>query len=62
MCWWTGKHKRGKRVHNVRTDTDPMMVTFACPRCGRQTRYKVKPDPVNEGMPTDGSPSLREVA
>ena len=46
-CWMFG-HRRGKPVpHHA--------GTFACPRCSRQTRYKVQPP--NRGTPTDGSPA-----
>lgn len=36
VCWWKGKHLRGKLV-----DKDQTHKTFGCPRCGRRTIYPV---------------------
>ena len=48
ICMFKG-HKRGKRVadHDTKADFGRITTHFAyqCPRCGRETRYKVKPSP-----------------
>lgn len=37
MCWWNGKHLRGKPLSKDQTHK-----RFSCPRCGRSTIYPVK--------------------
>ena len=39
ICWWTKKHKRGKRIA---TEDNGATKVYACPRCKRETRYKAK--------------------
>ena len=39
ICWWKGKHLRGRRV---RVEENGGVKFFACPRCGRVTQYKAK--------------------
>lgn len=39
VCWFKGKHLRGKRV---RAEENGAVKFFACPRCGRETSYKGK--------------------
>jgi hypothetical protein len=42
-CWIVG-HRRGKRVRRVTPDDGASIwQVYACPRCGRETRYKIKP-------------------
>lgn len=44
ICFFRG-HKRGRPAEYFyagRSVTTPGFRTFACPRCGRETRYKVK--------------------
>jgi hypothetical protein len=52
ICWAIG-HRRGTLVRT----TDDLRY-YACRRCGRLTRYKVKPNGQSAGEPTDGSPSI----
>lgn len=40
ICWWTGKHRRGKFLR-VDHGSEQFNV-YACPRCSRETRYKVR--------------------
>ena len=69
-CWIFG-HRRGVFIREVGgvqlraggvnfvgEDGNPLpqQRIFSCPRCGRQTRYKVQPP--NRGTPTDGSPAM----
>lgn len=51
ICWLKG-HRRGK---SVRTEMNLVLGvrTFACPRCGHETRYKVKPNGISKGSPGD---------
>ncbi len=39
ICWWKGKHLRGKVVLH---DVIKGEKRCACPRCGRTLVYKVK--------------------
>lgn len=55
-----GGHRRGKLLGvgpEFTSDGDYInMRTIACPRCGRKTRYKLKPKPAHsQGEPSDGS-------
>lgn len=36
-CWWKGKHLRGRFVRS-----EDGFKVYACPRGGRETRYRVK--------------------
>lgn len=40
VCWWKGKHIRGKLLRQ-----DQAEKVFGCPRCGRERSYKVKNAP-----------------
>ena len=40
ICWWTGKHRRGKPIEGLEGTLDRRY--FECPRCGRITSYKTK--------------------
>lgn len=42
VCFFKG-HKRGKFVPQVGDFYNPNEKLFKCPRCGHETRYKVKP-------------------
>jgi len=65
-------HKRGKFLREEGGDTfviendepirTPRVRVFECPRCGRETRYKVKPKPQAQSEPTDGSAHYQELA
>jgi hypothetical protein len=48
ICWARG-HKRGK-LHRVEPHGEPAQINltkvFRCPRCKRETRYKMKGDTV----------------
>jgi len=44
VCLFKG-HKRGKFSRTVEVEPNIRVGIFACPRCGRETRYKVKPAP-----------------
>lgn len=56
ICWFFG-HKRGKPVDrrgDFASGPPGLMAerthqTYACPRCGRETRYKIKPKAAPEG-------------
>jgi len=37
LCWWKGKHLRGKRVECL---SNGSIKVFKCPRCKRRTEYK----------------------
>ena len=39
LCWWNGKHLRGKRVE---CQDNGQIKVFACPRCGRRTQYRAE--------------------
>lgn len=39
LCWWKGKHIRGKFV---RAEDNGTKKFFQCPRCRRETSYKAK--------------------
>lgn len=39
LCWWKGKHIRGRRV---RAEENGAVKYFQCPRCQRETSYKAK--------------------
>ena len=41
VCWWNGKHRRGKLTAQTMLDT-MRVTTYACPRCGRLKTYRVK--------------------
>lgn len=56
-CYFRG-HKRGKSW-GEEIDGSWLYRVFACPRCGRTTRYKHK-SLSGGGMPADGSPHFRE--
>jgi predicted RNA-binding Zn-ribbon protein involved in translation (DUF1610 family) len=52
VCFFKG-HKRGKRI-GFSFGHQPVSTNFRhfqCPRCGRETRYKVKSE--NHGAPGD---------
>jgi transcription elongation factor Elf1 len=51
VCLFKG-HKRGKR-QPINSPADVEVAIFACPRCGHQTRYKVKDQ--SKGTPGDES-------
>jgi predicted RNA-binding Zn-ribbon protein involved in translation (DUF1610 family) len=45
ICWWTGKHKRGRRVTAsmvTTTSTGQATNRFECPRCGSQWTRQAK--------------------
>jgi len=43
ICWLLG-HRRGKLNRKVTPDDGASIWrVYACPRCGRETRYRVKP-------------------
>lgn len=55
ICWAKG-HQRGKLF-----EVTELERIYACPRCGHETHYKVKPKPdANNGAPTDGSAHFQE--
>lgn len=65
VCLFRG-HRRGVRAPAKDTKTDFGRITtheaYECPRCGRETRYRYKarkPQPGNNGAPSDGSESFR---
>jgi hypothetical protein len=37
ICWWKGKHVRGKRIDALENGK---VKRFQCPRCKRVTEYK----------------------
>lgn len=63
-------HKRGKFLREEGGDTfyiegdEPHRTererVYACPRCGRETRYKVKPKEKAQSTPSDGSAHFQE--
>lgn len=50
ICLFKG-HRRGKLVRV----SPGVHLIYACPRCGRETRYKVKPESRSTGVPTEGA-------
>jgi transcription elongation factor Elf1 len=41
-------HRRGKRIFGITVGTQKPEKIFKCPRCGRETRYKVKSAALSE--------------
>jgi len=64
VCWALG-HRRGKEAalkgdgysddRAVLQARGAGLRLFRCPRCGRETRYKIKPNGRSNGVATDGS-------
>ena len=40
ICLLARKHRRGKFVRNIWKDDLLMHVVYACPRCGREKKYR----------------------
>lgn len=55
ICFFKG-HKRGKLHRQTFVDSDgPKVAFYRCPRCDRETRYRIKPPAPNGSEPGDQS-------